>query len=283
MAENPSGLQKLGSEASLGQYLSEIWERREFAVVVPANDLRAQNMDTALGQLWHILNPAALIAIYWLIFGVLLGVDRGVDNFLVYLTVGVMTYQLTTRVVQDASASIPRNEGLIRSIRFPRALLPISSVVGQTLAFGPALLVTFITIILSGGSPSLRWLLFPAVLGAQTLFNAGAALGAARAGARVRDLPQILPHVFRLLFYASGILFSAERLLSGRSVFGLTDTTLMKVMAANPIYAYVQSARWSLMGLPVGTEVWVSILIWTVVTPVAGLRYFRRHEHRYGA
>ena len=75
VVENPPGLQRLGSEESLGQYLSDIWERREFAVVVPANDLRAQNMDTALGQLWHILNPAALIAIYWLIFGVLLGVD----------------------------------------------------------------------------------------------------------------------------------------------------------------------------------------------------------------
>ncbi|HBF26780.1 MAG TPA: phosphate ABC transporter permease, partial [Actinobacteria bacterium] len=47
-----SGLHRLSDQQSLGNYLREAWERRAFAVVVPRQDIRAQNMDTALGQFW---------------------------------------------------------------------------------------------------------------------------------------------------------------------------------------------------------------------------------------
>ena len=214
MAESSQpGLRDLGTTQTLGDYLAELWARREFAVVVPANDLRAQNMDTVLGQFWHVLNPAALVLVYWLVFGVLLGVDRGIDNFLSFLVVGVLVFQLTQRVVQDCAVAIPRNEGLIRSIRFPRALLPVSSVVGQTLAFIPALMVMLITLVVSGERPSSRWLVLPMVLVAHAAFNLGIGFIAARIGASFRDLPQIIPHVFRIIFYLSGIIFSLERIV----------------------------------------------------------------------
>ena len=42
-----------------------------------------------------------------------------------------------------------------------RALLPISSLIGQTIAFGPALLVMLVTVMLTGEAPTLRWFVFP--------------------------------------------------------------------------------------------------------------------------
>jgi len=56
----PSGLHRLSDQQSLGNYLREAWERRAFAVVVPRQDIRAQNMDTVLGQFWHVVNPALM-------------------------------------------------------------------------------------------------------------------------------------------------------------------------------------------------------------------------------
>ena len=49
---------------SAAAYLKEAWRRRAFAILVPAQDLRAQNMGTALGQLWHLANPALLVGVY---------------------------------------------------------------------------------------------------------------------------------------------------------------------------------------------------------------------------
>lgn len=268
-------LQDLGTAQTLRGYLAELWQRREFAVVVPANDLRAQNMDTALGQLWHVLNPAALVLVYWLVFGVLLGTDRGIDSFLAFLVVGVLIFQLTQRVVQDCAVAITRNEGLIRSIRFPRALLPVSSLVGQTMAFMPALGVMLVTIVVSGQPPSLRWLMFPVVLVAQAAFNLGTGLIAARIGATFRDLQQIIPHVFRIIFYLSGILFSVEQMIDNDRIVSLS--------AVNPVYAIVTAARWCLLGTDAAVEVWVSVALWALITPVVGLLYFRAREYRYGA
>lgn len=276
MAEpSQPNLQDLSTAQTLRGYLTELWERREFAVVVPANDLRAQNMDTALGQLWHVLNPAALVLVYWLVFGVLLSTDRGIDNFLAFLVVGVLIFQLTQRVVQDCAVAITRNEGLIRSIRFPRALLPVSSLVGQTFAFLPALAVMLVTIVVSGQAPSLRWLLFPVVLVAQALFNFGAGLVVARIGANLRDLQQIMPHVFRIIFYLSGILFSVEQMIDNDRIVSLS--------AINPIYSIVTAARWCLLGTDAAVEVWASVALWALITPVGGLLYFRAREYRYGA
>lgn len=268
-------LHLLGVERSSSGYLRDLWERREFAVVVPANDIRAQNMDTLLGQMWHILNPAALVAVYWLVFDVLLKTSRGIDNYLGFLVVGILFFQLTQRVILDGAIAIPRNEGLIRSIQFPRALLPISSLTGQTIAFLPALLVMAVTLCLTGAYPTWRWFMVIPVLVAQALINLAGGLVMARLGATVRDLREILPHLMRLLFYVSGILFSVERVIA--------NETVVSLMALNPIYSIVSAARWSLLGADAGSEIWLSLVLWSVITPWFALRFFRAHEHRYGA
>ena len=193
-----SGLQRLSDQQSLGTYLREAWDRRAFAIVVPRQDIRAQNMDTVLGQLWHIVNPVLMVAVYFAIFGVLLDARRGVDPYLAFLVIGVVLFQLTQRCAQDSAGVIPANEGLIRSIQFPRILLPISVVHAQTFAFVPALGVVFVTLFALGVFPDVRWLAFPVVLLAQYLINLGASFLAARFGSSIRDLTQLLPHLFRL-------------------------------------------------------------------------------------
>ena len=256
-------------------YLREAWRRRDFAILVPAQDLRAQNMGTALGQLWHLANPALLVGVYFLIFGVIIDTSRGVDNFLGFLVVGVVLFHLTQRVVQDAAVCIPRNLGLIRSVQFPRILLPAATLNGQTAAFAPALALALLAVIATGERPSLRWLALLGVLAAQFLFNLGAALVAARIGATVADLRQLLPHLFRLLFYASGVIFSVDAFVE--------SVAWRRVFALNPLYDVITCARWCLLGEPVDGWVVVGMLAWCLALPVAGFAVFRRSDQRLGA
>ena len=265
----------LTAPPSTAAYLREAWRRREFAIVVPAQDLRAQNMDTALGQLWHLANPALLVGVYFLIFGVVLDTRRGVDNFLGFLIVGIVLFHLTQRVVQEAAVSITQNLGLIRSIQFPRILLPAATLNGQTAAFLPALALALLAVLATGERPSLRWLVLPAVLAAQFAFNFGAALLVARVGASVRDLRQLLPHLFRLLFYASGVIFSVEAFVG--------SPAWRRAFALNPIYDVITCARWCLLDESVDLWVVWGLLVWCSVLPAAGFLVFRRSEQRLGA
>ncbi|MEO1062034.1 MAG: ABC transporter permease [Actinomycetota bacterium] len=265
---------ELGGTTPIGLYLRELWARREFAVVVPANDIRAQNMDNTLGQLWHLLNPMMLVGVYLLIFGVVLDANRGVENYLGFLVIGVLLFQLTQRVVQDAAMAIGRNEGLVRALQFPRALLPISSLVGQSIAFVPALLILLVVSAVSGG---LRWswLVFPIVLVAQALIGLGGAFIAARAGFAIRDVSQILPHLFRLLFYVSGVLFSVRAFVD--------DASVIRLFEVNPMFSMISAARWCLLGTPISQFAVLTLLAWVVLLPVAGFLYFVAAEHRYGS
>lgn len=274
MSDIDQNLHDLTRPPSSGAYLREAWRRREFAILVPAQDLRAQNMGTALGQLWHLVNPALLVGVYFLIFGVVIDTSRGVENFLGFLIVGVVLFHLTQRVVLDAAVCISRNLGLIRSVQFPRILLPAATLNGQTAAFVPALVLALAAVVATGERPSVRWLVLPAVLSAHFMFNLGAALLVARIGASVPDLRQLLPHVFRLLFYASGVIFSVEAFV--------TSPGWRRAFALNPLYDLITCARWCLVGQPAEMSVVIGLLAWCVAMPAFGFAIFRRSEQRLG-
>lgn len=264
---------ELGKVPRLGDYLRDIWSRREFAIIVPYHDLRVQKINTVVGQFWHFLNPAFTFLVYYIIFGLILGVDRGIDNYVGFLVIGVLLFTMMTRVMTDGLKAIENNAGLIRSVEFPRALLPITSVIGQMMAFVPALVVLFGALFLTGERPTWRWfLVLPGMLFI-FLINLGVAWLMARAGFAVRDLGQVIQHIIRLLFYASGVLFLPDQFI---------DSELgVRLFAINPLYDVLTYMRWALMGLEMRPEVVVMLIFYSITLPVIGLIVFMRAEHKY--
>ena len=268
------GLVPAGQPLPLGIYLRELWLRRDFLIRVPLEDLRAQNAHTLLGGIWLVLNPLLQVGVYFLVFGVIMPIDRGVDQYLVFLTIGVFVFFYSQRVVSEAARSVVVNLGLIRTLRFPRAALPVSATVGQAMAFLPALAVMAVVIVAHGIWPHPRWLLIPGLLVLQTAFSLGAGFVAARYNHTYRDLENLLPFVFRLAFYVSGVLYSVDHYIDstiGRAVF-----------LANPFYCFVTVWRWVMAGTPAAGEVWAATGIWSTITLVVGFAIFRARETTYG-
>lgn len=269
------GLMVLGTRIPLRAYLSDLWTRRHFARGLADSDMRAKHMNSVLGQLWHLLNPAMMIFVYWLVFGLILDARRGVDNYISFLVVGVIIFRFTQNSIMGAAKSIAANLGLIRSIQFPRALVPISEVYAQILALLPGIALVAVVAAIDGIRPGLHVLALPIVIGAAALFSTGIGLLAARASTTLADLQQVLPHVFRILLYMSGVLFSVDAAIESQ--------TIKDLFALNPFYCIITATRWSILGTP--TSIWVPIAlgIWTIVAVFAGFAWFRRGEHRYGA
>lgn len=265
----------LGKRQPLRDYLREVWARRHFAFALADSDLRAQHMDSALGQLWHLLNPAMMIGVYFLIFGVVLDARRGVDHYITFLVIGVLVFRFTQNTITGCVQSVPRNQGLIRSIQFPRALVPLSVVLEQLLALVPGLVLIAVVGIVDGVQLTWRVLLLPVVLLATAVFSLGSGLAGARVGASVSDLTQVLPHFFRIMLYVSGVLFSVQQSIDNQLVRNL--------FALNPFYCVVAAARWSLLAVPAGERIFLGLAAWSLVAAVVGMAYFRRGEHRLGA
>lgn len=274
----PPGLVRLGSKPPLRVYLSNVWQRREFAWSIAVGNLRSQHLDTALGNLWHVINPLLLIGVYWLVFGVLLeGLDRGVDNFVGFLAVGVFIFNYCQRSISSGASSIVSNVGLIRSLQFPRALLPISAVVQQLLAFGSGVVVMLAMLVATGEPPRLGWFMLVPLILVATLFSVGGALVTARLTDQVRDIQNVLPYIFRLLFYLSGVLYAVDAFVD--------DERLLRLFLLNPFYDLVSIARHHLMTSheePLIGWMWLAVSTIAVVLALAGATFFRAGEKAYG-
>ena len=150
--------------------------------------------------------------LYYVILGVILSGSRGVDHYLLWLTIGVFAYNLTAKTVLSGAGAITSNEGLIRAVKFPRALLPVSVTFSHIITFWFELGMLAGLAIVMGLYPNPRWLAIPFFLAIQTGFNLGFAMIVARLNDGFRDVAQIVPFLFRLGVYASGVMFPLDKI-----------------------------------------------------------------------
>lgn len=258
----------------LREDLRRIWSRRDFVWYAAVSEVRTQQTDTVLGNLWHLVNPILQIAVYFVVFGLILGTDRGVGNFLPFLAIGIFAFGYTRKVVIGGARSLIRNRGLIHSISFPRAVLPLSLSVTETVAFAFPFATMLGLSVITGETPSLRWLLVLPVFAAQALFSLGVGFIAARITFYFRDFENILDFLFRMAFYFSGVLFYVDRFVRNPTARHLADL--------NPLLDFISLYRWAVMDIPVSGLLVISTLAWTLATPVLGYVWFQRRERDYG-
>ena len=268
-------LVELGTLPRLGEYVRSLWARRDFVWVMAQGDLKSRNMDTALGGVWHLLNPVLMVAVYWFIFGKILNTTRGIDPdlFLPYLVIGVTLFHFTTKCLLSGARSIVANTGLITSIYFPRAVLPLAVVLAETLAQVPVIVATFGLLLIEGIPVRATWLLIVPITILQVIFNLGIAFVSARLSAHFLDIQNLLPYVTRIWFYASGIFFQPDR------IEGWPGT----ILRLNPLYGLIKLARLALIDGVTNANLWLFCTVWCVPILFLGFWYFRAYEAEYGS
>lgn len=269
------GLERSGVRPPLGRYIKEAWRNRKFLWTLASSQSYARHQDNYLGQLWTILNPLLLAAVYYLIFGMLLRLDRGTDNYVGFLVIGLMLFVYSSSILTSAARSISGNLSLVRSLRFPRCLLPLSVVVREFILFLPSLGVILVLMLVTGEPITVTWLLFPVAVVLHLLINAGLALIVARMVHSSRDLRNLIPLGVRLLRYVSGVFFSISH-YAGTGALGI-------VMLYQPFALVLDIARQALLTeFTINPTSWLVAAGWAIVLPVVGLIYFWRAEATYG-
>lgn len=270
-----NGLKRMGARPSLSDYLAETFKRRDFAFAISAYTNEAANARTALGKWWIILLPTIQAATYGLIFGLILG-SRRPDNFLSFLFAGVFLFSFFSSSFSSGATSITSNGGLVRSLSFPRILLPIAAVTRQFLNLLPQLAVLAVLLLILQKTISVSWLAMLPILLLAAMFAFGLAMIAARLTVHVRDLTKLIPFITRITFYISGIFFSVERVLA-------PFPALAPFMYLNPVYDFIELARGALVvGHEMTGVLWLACSVWAIVTFVIGVIFFWFAEERYG-
>jgi teichoic acid transport system permease protein len=276
-AFDSGALRPLNAQVSTREYLEQMWGRRSFALAMPLEEVRSSHQNTLLGNVWHLGNPLLSVAVYYLVFGIFLKARGDIQNYVLWLMVGVFAFGLTQRSVLSGATAITASQGLMRSIRFPRALLPFSIVIGRLLTFGFELAVLAVVAVFTGAGVSMRWLALPLVILVHTVLNLGGAFIAARLNDSYRDVQQLIPFLFRLLMYVSGVMFPIRTYL-GDGV----NPAIKQMISWNPLVGLLDLYRAVFLGTPVDVGVTLRLVVFSVVILLFGFRFFRAHELDYG-
>lgn len=275
IADGP--LRPMGQRPSLGSYLRQTWRRRHFIWFDARSRVLTRNSAHRLGSFWLFGKPLLDAIFYFLIFGVVLGVSRGMENFPAYIVVGVLTFQFTANVLNQSASVMRQQRPVIRAFPFPRVSVVLSLLVRESLTMGPVLLGAVLVILALPPHewPSWSWLLVPAVLMLHALFNLGLAMFVARVAVVVPDLAVGMGFAVRVLMYGSGVIFPIERFVHHPVVYG--------VLTHNPVFLLLQAYRDLLIvhQLP-SAQTWGEIAAWAVGLCILGLVFFWRGEESYG-
>ena len=214
----------------LPPYIRELWRRRQFAFELARGNLRAQNYNTALGQLWLVLNPLLLGLIYFMLVTIVRGGSRG-PEFLAHLMLGVFTFRLVSGAIRPGSNSVVGGSRLILNTAFPRAVLPLSSVMSSIMRFLPTLIIYAVIHAFAGlpVTPQILWGL--PILALITCFALGMTMLVATAQVYFRDTRNFLPFFLRIWIFACPILYYADEV----------PDRLMWILYVNPLYPMLAS------------------------------------------
>jgi len=274
------GLSVSGARPGLAEYTRQLWGRRHFINEFAKARTAAQYTQARLGQLWQVMTPLLNAAVYYLIFGLLLGTSKGIDNFIAFLVTGIFIFTFTQSSVMSGVRAVAGNLGLIRALHFPRASMPVALTLMQLQQLMMSMFVLVAIVLMTGETPRWSWFLAIPALLTQWVFNTGLAMIVARLGSKMTDLTQLMPFILRTWMYVSGVMYSIAKMAASAPHF------VRILLDINPVAVYIDLMRFALISSVTSSQlpphVWASAVGWAVVTGVGGYIYFWKAEEHYG-
>ena len=278
-------LRRIDSRIPLSWYLRDTVLRQQFIRNYARAQVSASNNQSSLGMWWVVLNPALNAVVYWLIFGVVLNQGKLVSNYIAFVVIGVFTMEFLAQALSSGTNAITGNEGLVRALQFPRAVLPLTMVYREFLEQLVAIGVMITVVLLTAEWPNPKWLLLPVVILLQILFAMSLTFIAARIGNAITDFKNFVPFIARVWLMLSGAVFALQPTFASMPQWAAT------IMQVNPAYVYIEISRNLLMtdyplqgtgGGDITLIMWGLALFWAIVPLPFAFVFFWAGENTYG-
>jgi len=231
----------------------------------------AQEKNSALGLLWHLLNPLATTLVLFAVFSHV-KLFRGIEHYPLYILIGVVQFNFFSQATSRAAQGMLMARPLILNTTVPREILVWRSVCLDGVTYLVELLLVAILVTSIAQPPGWAVLgLLPVVVG-MFLLSAGVAFLLASAVVFLTDLVYIWSVTTRMLFFMTPIFYSIEI---------IDDPLVSRAIALNPLAQMIELARATLLhgGSPSGAEV-ATALAGPALAMAAGWAFFRATKAR---
>ncbi|MBI1757719.1 MAG: ABC transporter permease [Actinobacteria bacterium] len=171
-------------------------------------DLKVKYQGSALGFLWSLANPLLLLVVYTFVFQLVL--RSGIPAFGFYLLSGLLVWNAFAGAVGAATGAVVGNAGLVKKVRFPLVVLPLTPVGFTAVHFLLQLLVLVVVMLATGYTHLLSPHLLLAVpaLGVAMLFTVALCFLVSALNVRYRDTQHIVEIALMAGFWINPIVYS---------------------------------------------------------------------------
>ncbi len=228
----------------MGRSLRELVGARELTVALVRRELTARHRGTFLGMLWSLTTPLLYVALYYFIFRFIFDVrtfsdatraDGRVVPFAVFFFGGLVVWNLFSTAVGTSTGSVTGSGYLLSKVYFPRAVLPLSTVLSATVTFGFELAVLVVATLVFAGIPDLQLLWLPVIVAVVVVLSFGLALLLSGLTVFLRDVAHFIGVLLQMWFWGTPIIYSLS--------FVADRSWLLRLLELNPMTGVVISFR----------------------------------------
>ena len=196
--------------------------------------LRADASKYSLGFFWWLLEPLLWVAVFFVVFNLILDSGRKSGDFIVFLACGKFAFLWFSKAVIQASNSIVASQGLVGKINVPKSLFPMAAIQESLYRQSTVYLLLVAVLWMSGFAPSAVWLWMVPVVFVTWLMIVGCGLAGAYLVCVWRDFQKFIPLAMTFLMFTSGIFWDIRALGSEeKTQFLLTINPLAFILDAH--------------------------------------------------
>jgi lipopolysaccharide transport system permease protein len=234
-------------------------------------DLKLKYRGSVIGFLWSLANPLVMAIVYTVAFTRIL--RAGSEGFVFYLMLGLLAWTFFASSANMSTGAIVDNGGLVKSVSFPRAILPTATVLFNLAQYILTVLVFLPLMLIYYQVPlAAPMLLFPVFVGLQSLFTIGVALILATSTAFFRDVRHLVEVTLAVLFWTTPIIYQVDGV----------SPRLRSVILVSPMSPYVVAyqdifyhRQWP------DAAIWTTAVVYAAGALVLGLWLIVRNEDSF--
>lgn len=211
--------------------LQEIIQFKEVVKNIISRDLKVRYKRSVLGVFWTILAPLFSMTVLWVVFQYALKVQ--IKDYASYLLSGLIVWNFFLQSSSSSCVSILNASSIIRKVKLPRAIFPISAVINNVVNFSFAFIALILVMLCSRATFHWTMIFAPLALVPLLLFSIGWGLMLSSLSVYFRDIQYITEIALGALFYLTPIVYAPHML----------PEKLQWISSVNPIAKFIYLFR----------------------------------------
>lgn len=254
--------------------MREMFRFRELLFFLIWRDIKVRYKQTAIGVLWAVLQPLAMMAIATIFFGKLGGMEdqTGGIPYVLFAFAGLLPWQLFSRTLTESSNSLVTDQRLVTKVYFPRILVPMASCLAAVVDFLVCSVLMVGMMLGMGHQPTMQVLWLPLFVALMLMTSMGVGFWLSALNTEYRDVRYVVPFLAQLWLFATPVVYPAS----------IVPERFRFLIGFNPMTGVVEGFRWSLLGAGEGPGLmmFVSVSL-SLFIFISGIVWFRWRERTF--